>query len=197
MEQQETLDSRQSQVLTIRDRASVSVPTRQAMRAVATAWDALMAGEERGLEHVRPSIRASWARSQRLGVNPYLPGLPVVLAAEELEALQEPADLLAVAPPLFEAVVTTWRDEPFIITLSDLRGRILHTNGHPRVLERARELNAVPGGSMAEEYIGTATANAVLTSGQAEYVLWSEHYCQMLHGWAGLGVPVLTLPPMS
>src|SRR2546428_4987172 len=60
MEQQEILDSRQRQVLTIRDRTSVSVPTRQAMRAVAAAWDALMAGEERGLEHGRPSIRASW-----------------------------------------------------------------------------------------------------------------------------------------
>src|SRR5207245_9791040 len=33
-------------------------------------------------------------------------------------------------------------------------------------------------------------ANAVLTAGQAEYVLWSEHYWQALHGWAGLGVPV-------
>ena len=58
MEQQEILDSRQSQLLTIRDPASVSVPTRQAMRAVAAAWDALMAGEEGGsLACVRPTRR--------------------------------------------------------------------------------------------------------------------------------------------
>jgi transcriptional regulator of acetoin/glycerol metabolism len=148
-----------------------------------------MAGEERGLEQVRPSIRASWARSQRLGVNPYVPRMPVVMSAAELEAAQEQACLVAVAPPLLEAAVTFRRDEPWMITISDRHGRILYTNGHPQILERAGELNVVPGASMNEEHIGTATANAVFASGRAEYVLWSEHYCQMLHGWAGLEVP--------
>src|SRR5439155_7712048 len=122
--------------------------------------------------------------------NPYLPRMPVVVSAAELEAAQEQASLLAVAPPLFESAVTMLRDEPWILTISDRYGRILHTNGHPRILEWAEELHAVPGGSLAEEHIGTAAANAVLASGRAEYVLWSEHYCQMLHGWAELGVPV-------
>src|SRR5438876_6286898 len=101
MMQQETYDSGPNQALTRYEPSAGGVPTRQDMHAVTAAWEALMAGEERGLEHVRPSIRASWARSQRLGVNPYLPGLPLVLSAEELEALQEQADLLAVATPLF------------------------------------------------------------------------------------------------
>ena len=82
------------------------------------------------------------------------------------------------------------RDDPWMLTISDRSGHILHTNGHPRILEWAGELNAVPGGSMAEEHIGTGAANAVLASGGAEYVLWSEHYCQVLHDWACLGVPV-------
>ena len=188
--QQETYDSGPNQALTRYEPSAGGVPTRQDMHAVTAAWEALMAGEERGLEHVRPSIRASWARSQRLGVNPYLPRVPVVLSAAELEAEQERSCLLAVAQPLIESAVTMLRDDPWMLTISDRSGHILHTNGHPRILEWAGELNAVPGGSMAEEHIGTGAANAVLASGGAEYVLWSEHYCQVLHDWACLGVPV-------
>jgi len=190
MIQQETYDSCPNQALTMYKPSAGVCPTRQDMHAVTAAWEALMAGEERGLEQVRPSIRASWARSQRLGVNPYLPSVPVVWSAEELEAAQEQSCLLAVAAPLFESAVKFMSDEPWMLIISDRHGRILHTNGHPRILEWAGELNAVPGGSLAEEHIGTATANAVFASGRAEYVLWSEHYCQMLHGWAELGVPV-------
>src|SRR5882672_10958594 len=168
MMQQETLDSYQNQALTIYEPPPGGLPTCQDMHAVTAAWEALMAGEERGLEHVRPSIRASWARCQRLGVNPYVPRMPVVVSATELEAAQERSCLLAVAPPLLEAAVTFRPEEAWMLTVSDRHGRILHTNGHPRILEWAEEVNAVPGGSMAEERIGTAAANAVLASGRAE-----------------------------
>src|SRR5882672_6085955 len=190
MIQQETYDSCPNQALTMYKPSAGVCPTRQDMHAVTAAWEALMAGEERGLEQVRPSIRASWARCQRLGVNPYVPRMPVVLSAAELEAAQEQSCLLAVAPPLLEGAVKLRPDEPWMLTISDRYGRILHTNGHPRILEWAEEANAVPGGSMAEEHIGTATANAVFASGRAEYVLWSEHYCQLFHGWAGAGMPI-------
>src|SRR5882672_4481873 len=164
MIQQETYDSCPNQALTMYKPSAGVCPTRQDMHAVTAAWDAFMAGEERGLEQVRPSIRASWARSQRLGVNPYVPRMPVVMSAAELEAAQEQACLVAVAPPLLEAAVTFRRDEAWMITISDRHGRILYTNGHPQILERAGELNVVPGASMNEEHIGTATANAVLAS---------------------------------
>ncbi|MBI3249923.1 MAG: sigma 54-interacting transcriptional regulator [Deltaproteobacteria bacterium] len=172
------------------DTALSVLPTRQTMREVATAWEAFIAGEERGLEHVRPVIRESWRRSQRLGVDPYLPGLPLVLSAEHLETLQEQADLIAVAAPFFESMIQTWSEERMLLGVSDRHGRILHNTGHPEIVEQARMLNAVPGGSVAEEQIGTAVSNIVLAHNRVDYVLWDEHYCHALHIWAAVGAPI-------
>lgn len=149
-----------------------------------------MAGEDRGLDKVRPVIRASWQRCHQLRVDPYLQKLPVILPAAELEREQERADLIYVATPVFETIIRAWADEPFLLGLSDRHGHILLLRGHPWVLQRAMEINAVPGGGMTEEQIGTAIANVVLSQGHTDYVLWSEHYCRTFHPWASLGAPI-------
>jgi transcriptional regulator of acetoin/glycerol metabolism len=149
-----------------------------------------MVGQDKGLEKVRPVIRESWQRAYSLGVDPYLREIPVVALAEDLESLQERADLVYVAVPLFETIVKAWENEQFLIGLSDRYGRILHLSGHPQVLQQATEVNAVPGGGMAEEQIGTAIANVVLAQDRPDYVLWSEHYCRTFHPWASIGAPI-------
>ncbi len=160
------------------------------MRKTAAAWEAFMAGEDQGLEHVRPVIRESWRRSHHLGIDPYLSSLPLVLPAEALEALQEQEDLVAVAAPLFESMMQAWTKEQLLLGVSDRYGRILYTTGHPQIIEQARMINVVPGGSVAEDQIGTAIANVVLSQNRADYVLWSEHYCRMFHTWASVGAPI-------
>lgn len=165
-------------------------PDRREMRAIETAWEAFMTGQTTDLEPVRPVIRESWRRAQRFGVDPYLREIPLVLSAEELESLQERADLVYVVAPVFETMVKAWRREPFVVGLSDRHGRILCVSGQPWTLQRAREINAVPGGGMSEELVGTAVVNVVLAHDQPEYVLWSENYCQSFHPWASLGAPI-------
>jgi transcriptional regulator of acetoin/glycerol metabolism len=160
------------------------------MRAIETAWEAFMSGGATDLDKVRPVIRESWQRAQRFGVNPYLREIPLVLSAEELESLQERADLAHVAGPVFETVVQAWRNDQFVIGVSDRYGRILRVSGHPQVLQRAKEINAVPGGGMSEELVGTAVVNVVLAQDHPDYVLWSENYVQSFHPWASLGAPV-------
>jgi transcriptional regulator of acetoin/glycerol metabolism len=166
------------------------LPSRREMQEVATAWEAFMSGQEQGLEKVRPVIRESWLRAQRLGVNPYRRDIPQVFSAEELEDLQERADLVYVATPVFETLVKAWKKERLVIGLSDRHGRILHLTGHPWLLQRAMEVNVVPGTSLAEELVGTALANVVLAQDRSDYVLWSEHYRQAFHPWAALGAPI-------
>lgn len=104
--------------------------------------------------------------------------------------MQERVDLVAVATPLFETILQAWEDHPFMLGVSDRRGRLLYTRGHPLIMERAKLINAVPGSGMAEDLIGTAVTNIVLTQKRTEYVLWSEHYCRPLHSWAAMGAPV-------
>ena len=77
-----------------------------------------MAGESHKLEKVRLVIRASWERSQRLGVDPHCNRLPVVLSAEDIESLQEGADLIAVATPYFEAILQSWPEDRFMMSVS-------------------------------------------------------------------------------
>lgn len=168
----------------------LSTPDRREMRAIETAWEAFMTGQTTGLDHVRSVIRESWLRAQRFGVDPYLREIPLVFSVEELEGLQERADLVYVSEPVFETLVKTWGTEHLLLGLDDRQGRILHVNGHPWVLARAREINAVPGGGMAEELVGTTIVNVVLAQDRPEYVLWSENYCQSFHPWASFGAPV-------
>lgn len=163
---------------------------RRQMRAIEIAWEAFMSGVSADLNNVRPVIRESWRRAQRFGVDPYLREIPRVLSAEELESLQERADLIYVATPVLEMLVKTWQTENLLIGLNDRHGRILHISGHPRVLTHAEKIKAVPGGGMAEELVGTAIVNVVLSQDRPEYVLWSENYCQSFHPWASIGAPI-------
>ena len=149
-----------------------------------------MAGERHRLQKVRPVIRASWERSQRLGVDPQRNRLPVVMSAEDVESHQEGADLVAAATPYFESILQAWPIDLFMMAVTDRHGRLLHTRGHQVIMEYAQQLNAVPGSGMAEELIGTASANVVLAHGRADYVVWSEHYCQGFHEWAAIGAPI-------
>lgn len=172
------------------DSSALVLPSRRQMLEVATAWEAFMSGQEQGLEKVRPVIRESWLRAQRLGVDPYVKDIPQLFSAEELEGLQERADLVYVATPVFETLLKAWEKERLILGLSDRHGRVLQLVGHPWLLQRAMEVNVVPGTSLAEELVGTALANVVLTQGRSDYVLWSEHYRQAFHPWASLGAPI-------
>lgn len=170
--------------------SALLTPDQREMRAIENAWEAFMTGHTTGLEKVRPVIRESWRRAQRFGVDPYLREIPLVLSAEELENLQERADLMYVTTSVFEMLVKVWQSERFVIGLNDRHGRILRVSGHSWALQRAHEIKAVPGGGMAEELVGTAVVNVVLAQDRPEYVLWSENYCQSFHPWASLGAPI-------
>src|SRR5258705_9197506 len=137
-------------------------PDPREMRAIETVWEAFMTGQTTDLQKVRPVIRESWQRAQRLGVDPYLREIPLVLSAAELESLQERADLMYVTTSMFEMFVKLWQDEHFTIGLSDRHGRILRVSGHPWALQPAYEINAVPGAGMAEELVGPRAWNVGL-----------------------------------
>ena len=149
-----------------------------------------MAGDDTGRQYVRPTIWASWRRCQQLKVDPTLPKLPLVSSAQDLAEEQERGDLLHVAPPYFDVILKTWEEERFLIGLHNRRGHILYVDGNPAFLEQGRAMNIVPSAGTAEADIGTALANIVLAQGQADYVLWSEHYCQVFHDLATIGAPI-------
>lgn len=165
-------------------------PSREEMESVAIAWKAFMSGGTRGLEKIRLVIRESWQRCHHLNVDPYLQKIPVILPAEHLEREQEVTDIISVAAPVFETISTALEAERFLLGVSDRQGRLLHLNGHSDLLRQARAMNAVSGGALAEEQIGTTISNLVLSHGHIDYMLWSEHYCQAFHHWASLGAPI-------
>jgi transcriptional regulator of acetoin/glycerol metabolism len=160
------------------------------MQIVATAWEAFLSGKTQGLEKVRPVIWESWQRCYRLKVDPYRQKIPLILPANELEREQERTDLIAVATPVFETITKALEKERFLLSISDRYNRLLQLSGHPLLLQQALEINAVPGGNLVEEQIGTTAASLVVAQDRPDYVLWSEHYCQAFHSWASLGAPI-------
>lgn len=165
-------------------------PRKEDMQTIAAAREAFLAGKATGLEHLRPAIRESWQRCYRLQVDPNLQKIPVILPAEQLEEEQERTDLISVAAPVFETIGTALETERFLLGVNDRQGRLLHLNGHADLLQQARTLNAVPGGALTEEQVGTTIASLVLWRGHADYIVWSEYYCQVFHQWASLGAPL-------
>src|SRR5581483_7937539 len=149
-----------------------------------------LSGKITRLEHLRPAIRESWQRCHRLHVDPNLQTLPLLLPAEQLEREQEAVDLLSASVPVFETVSKDLEMERFLLVVSDRQRRLVHLNGNAELLQQAYALNAVPGGTMTEELVGTMVANVVLSHGQADYVAWSEHYCEAFHPWVSLGAPL-------
>jgi transcriptional regulator of acetoin/glycerol metabolism len=165
-------------------------PRHEEMRTIAAAREAFLAGKATGLERLRPAIRESWQRCYRLRVDPNLQTIPLILPADELEREQEGTELISVAAPVFATISTALESERFLLGVSDRQGQLLHLNGHAALLQQARTINAVPGGTLAEDQVGTTIANIVLSHGQADYVLWNEHYCHTFHQWASLGAPI-------
>ena len=140
---------------------------------------------------VRPAILSSWQRSRDYGVDPSRKQLPPragEVGSPELHSKN--TTMIEVCSPYFDTVLKAWPEEEFGLVLSDNSGRVLLVAGHDTVLERSAEINVLPGAIMAEEHIGTAVANLVLSEGCAEYVIGPEHYCKAYHNWASLGAPI-------
>jgi sigma-54 dependent transcriptional regulator, acetoin dehydrogenase operon transcriptional activator AcoR len=153
-------------------------------RQVLAAWERLMHGAEPALEPVRPLIAQSWLRCRHGEVDPSLRGARGILEPRQLAAHRDRhRTLLDASTPVMSAAREFLSDAGSIMLLTDARGLILGVEGDPATLERATDIQLVPGLGWDELATGTNAIGTALAIGRAVQVHGAEHYCEGIKTW--------------
>lgn len=140
---------------------------------------------------LNPVAAASWQRCYAHQVDPYNGRSHLVLDKKELaRVLKQRAQLIDIALPLMQDLNQYVAGSGFLVMLADEHGYILQVLGDPDTINKAREINFIPGAAWTEEQVGT---NAIGTALQEEIpvqISSYEHYCQLHHGWTCSAAPL-------
>lgn len=159
-------------------------------RQVRKALERFLRGKEEWLEGVRPLVRDSWLRCRERAVDPGTKAAPIVLSQEQARNLQEENTLSKSAAPVLRFLYEALWGNYFFAALADSQCRLLEIVGHPKALDRAKQVNGVPGSQWSEDQVGTDSLATSLHLGMPVQIHWSEHYCEIGQRWAGSTAPI-------
>ena len=144
----------------------------------------------------RPVIRDSWSRLRRHGIHPAKDGLPGERVERNLTS--EPAPEMLELLPMIRTVLDPLLFEgQALLVLADVRGTVLWRGGASHLLRRADALRFQPGGSWAENDVGTNAIGTALATGVPVHVHAAEHLCVAHHQWSCAAAPVIDPRTMS
>ncbi len=140
---------------------------------------------------VSPVILDSWERCRSKGVDPYLTAAPLVLGAEQLQALLEKnGELIDISRPFMEHLFGFVKGSDFIVALSDPNGFLIQLVGDDDILESVKQGNFVVGACWSEEAAGSNGVGTVLALGEPLQICGCEHFCINSRRWTCSGAPV-------
>lgn len=174
-----------------------SIPFRpEAQRELERRWGALVGCRLRGAplaggRGIRGIVRESWGRSADAEVPPDLARAPVVLDGDQLQAVSEQSDWLAIALGTVARQQHSFGGVGHILTLFDQDARMLSSAGDPAALEGLAEINFRPGGLWAEATVGTNGPGTALATGTPAHIVGAEHFCERWQRWHCAAVPIL------
>lgn len=155
------------------------------------AWLAFAAGNENGLQKVRPIVRDSWERCRRAGVNPYQKVVSTVLPPEILKKRREKnRGWLQIARPVMETLYRFVAGSGFVVVVADYNGYLLEIIGDPEVVRTIAQGNFVPGADWSELSAGTNSVGTTLFINQPLQIFSYEHYCICSHRWTCSAAPI-------
>ena len=138
---------------------------------------------------LRPLVQESWQRSRAAGVDPENPSLDVDVDAATLSELRRASPLTAVLP-LLERMLLDCADDPHVIAVSDVDGRLLHVRGDRQVRERMDRLGFTEGVRWDEAHAGTNAPGTALALDAPVQILSGEHFATPVHQWSCSAAPV-------
>lgn len=159
-------------------------------RQVHKMWEQFLAGKEEHLEGLRSVVRDSWLRCRERGVDPGMKAGPLALSQEQVRNLQEENALHEAATPALHLLCKALEGTYFLVALADSQCRLLKTVGHPKTIDKAKQVNYVPGSQWLEDQVGTDSLAVSLLLGMPLQIHWAEHYCEIAHKWTGNTAPI-------
>lgn len=154
-------------------------------------WETFISsGKIDGVVYIKPEIYSSWNRSIKRGIDPYKL-YPVCLTPKNLKRkLVENNELINIASPFLEALVTNLQGSGFRVDLLDKDLFILKQFGESEVLEMALKQGSCPGVSRSEQDAGTNAINLAAILGRPTQLVGPEHYNAQLQYWTCSATPM-------
>ena len=155
------------------------------------AWRTFIAGNDCGLDKVRPIVRESWNRCRRHAVDPGTKEAPLEIASDaQLGEVRQRSRLFQAAHALLPVVGHCLAGSPCLIGLYDDRGLTLDALSFEQAKKAAENAKAVSGARWIEREIGTDAVPTCLVLGVPVEIGASEHYVEAWHSWWGAAAPV-------
>ncbi|MBW2608867.1 MAG: sigma-54-dependent Fis family transcriptional regulator [Deltaproteobacteria bacterium] len=153
-------------------------------------WQQLLTQRSMPQQDLRPTILNSWQRCLDLEVNPHR-NTPPQLSVREIEnRLQTRKEYLDVIQPIVAGMERIADLSRFIIAFADREGFLLMIYGNRQLKQEMDKLNSRVGNNMSERYAGTNAIGIALTTGQPSQVFHAEHFCQGLHNYSCIAIPI-------
>lgn len=136
-------------------------------------------------------IKSSHNRSRHFGVEKDSPSLAHVMPGEAfIQLLQKSADFIEIAEQVMDELYHQVKGTGFIIILTNKEGCILKILGDPDPLEKANNLNIIPGAFVDERSKGTNAMGTALTEDTPVQISATEHFVTALQQWTCSAAPI-------
>jgi hypothetical protein len=173
-----------------------TTPRRLRANQLRRSWESFVAAREPaampGRTAPRQPITASWRRSLRAGVDPFLEGgAPCVADEAEISARWEGHPLSAAVPLLEQCVGIVASEAQHLVVVSDAEGVLLWIDGDRRLrLAAADMMNFAEGATWNEASTGTNGIGTALAAQHPVQVFAAEHYNEAAQAWSCAGAPI-------
>ncbi len=153
-------------------------------------WEKFMNGMPVDYAIISPIVQESWARSKKIGIDPYLPELPVLDKQKITELLEKNKDFITISLPFMRNLHRFVDGSGFCVGLFDASGYMLDVLGDHDVLEYLKGRNFIAGCCWAEDVMGTNAAGTGLKLDRPIQIYAAESYCRGAHNSASSGAPL-------
>ncbi|USD67721.1 dihydroxyacetone kinase operon transcriptional regulator DhaR [Vibrio sp. SCSIO 43136] len=132
----------------------------------------------------------SWERSSKR-CSAYHWSKPHIASGHTLSSLMKRNQrIIGCATTVIEDTYDQFGDKQVMMFVTDDNGCVLHTVGHPKLLEELQQLGIKTGCFIAEGKMGTNATSIALETHQSSEVLAAEHFNRHLHPYVTSAAPI-------
>ncbi|GAX90711.1 sigma-54-dependent Fis family transcriptional regulator [Effusibacillus lacus] len=139
---------------------------------------------------MRMNVFESWKRCLTYRVNPRQKQTAIALSQDELVEWAKKSNLYQISLPIVQHLADQISGTGHLVTLCDSQGKIIYLQGDPKTLQKAEQMNFVPGADWSEASAGTNAIGTSIAIRQPIQIFSYEHFCEGCHPWICSSAPI-------